>query len=66
MVNGFMYQFLIFYSVSHLYGPYQRILSFYLNKAKPMPSIPYLAFGTCRRTSMFYDTIRNVSWGEHK
>lgn len=59
--------FIYFFNIVNLYGPYQRMLRFFLNKTKlKAQSIPYLAFGMCRRTSMFYDTIRNVSWGEHE
>lgn len=54
-----------FTGVSYRYGHYQGILHVLLNEAKLstfiVQSIPYLAFGRCQCTSMFYDTISYVS-----
>jgi len=59
-----------FTSVSYRYGHYQGILHVLLNEAKLSTfivlSIPYLAFGRCQYTSMFYDTISHVSEGVRK
>lgn len=53
-----------FTSVGHRYGRYRGILHVLLNKAKRSTfmvlGIPYLAFGRCPCTSMFYDTISHV------
>lgn len=69
-VNSLWMWFGFFTSASCLYGHYQGILHVLLNEAKPSTfivlSIPYLPFGGCQCTSMFYDVISHVSWGVHK
>lgn len=57
-------------STSYRYAHDQGILHVLLNEAKLSTfivlSIPYLAFGRCQCTSMFYDAISHASEGVHK